>query len=62
MARIRPAKGEDAAPPDDRAAAAAHVAALTAELALIADRHDLQCLKQLLEMARLEAETAAQGN
>lgn len=58
--RIRPVRGEDGEPPvDDRAAAAAYVAALTAELALIAGRHDLHSVRYLLDMARLEAEAAA---
>jgi hypothetical protein len=54
---IRPVRDGDAGPPDgDRAAAAAYVAVLTAELAAIARRHNLNTLSYLLDMARLEAE------
>jgi hypothetical protein len=59
--RIRPVRGEEGGSVDDRAATAAYVAALTAELAVIAGRHDLHRLKFLLEMARLEAEASSQG-
>ncbi len=40
----------------DREAAAAYVAELSRDLALIARRHDLDALGFILEMARLEAE------
>ncbi len=46
------------AAPDDRPAAAAYIAALTADLALIARRHGLDALGYILDMARLEAENA----
>ena len=42
----------------DRAAAAAYVAELSAELSTLARRHGLGALSYLLEMARLEAENA----
>ena len=41
---------------EERAAAAAYVAELSAELAKIARRHNLAALSFILEMARLEAE------
>ena len=43
----------------DRAAAAAYVAELTADLAAIARQHGLDALGYILEMAQLEAENAA---
>jgi hypothetical protein len=42
----------------DRAAAAAYVAELAADLAVIARRHGLDALGYILDMARLEAENA----
>ena len=42
----------------DREAAAAYVAELSRDLALIARRHGLDALGYILEMARLEAENA----
>ena len=43
----------------DREQVAAYVAELTSELALIARRHGFDALAYLLDMARLEAESAA---
>ena len=43
----------------DKVAAAAYVAELTADLALMARRHGLDALGYILDMARLEAENAA---
>ena len=43
----------------NREAAAAYVAELSRDLALIARRHGLDTLGFILEMARLEAENAA---
>lgn len=45
-----------------RAAAADYVATMSSELALIARRHGLDTLGYILDMARLEAETAARMN
>lgn len=42
----------------DRAAAAAYVAELAADPAVIARRHGLDALGYILDMARLEAENA----
>ena len=44
--------------PRDRVAAAAYVAELSSDLAAIARRHGLDTLGYLLEMVRLEAESA----
>ena len=60
MPRIRAPNNGGSGPEDGQVAAAAYVAALTAELAAIARRHDLSTLGYLLDMARLEAEAAAQ--
>ncbi|HEY4775399.1 MAG TPA: hypothetical protein VIH40_11325 [Xanthobacteraceae bacterium] len=46
--------------PCERTAAAAYVAELSSDLARLARRHGLDTLSFILEMARLEAETAAQ--
>ena len=43
----------------DREAAADYVAALTAELAALARQHGLDTLSYILDMARLEAESAS---
>jgi hypothetical protein len=43
----------------DRDQVAAYVAELTGELALVTRRHGLDALAYLLDMARLEAESAA---
>lgn len=59
--RIRPAKSSGSGFGGDKVAVAAYVAAITADLALIAQRHDLDVLRYLLDMARLEAEGTAQG-
>jgi hypothetical protein len=45
--------------PVDRVAVARYVASLTADLALMSRRTGLQTLSYLLEMARLEAESAS---
>jgi hypothetical protein len=42
----------------DRTAAAAYVAELAADLAKIARQHDLAALAYILDMAKLEAESA----
>ncbi len=48
---------------DERAAAAAYVAELSGELAMLARRHGFAALGYILEMARLEAENATRhGN
>jgi hypothetical protein len=47
-----------AAESDDRAAAAAYVAELSADLATIARQHGLVALSYILDMARLEAQNA----
>jgi hypothetical protein len=44
--------------PGDQAQAAAYVAELSADLALIARKHGLDALGYILDMARLEAENA----
>ncbi len=49
---------EDLPSVDDRQAAAAYVAELSRDLALIARRHGLDALGFILEMARLEADNA----
>ena len=46
----------------DRAAAAAYVAELSSELAAIARRHGLDTLSYILDIARLEAESASQAD
>ena len=46
-------------PRGDRSEAAAYIADLTADLAAIARTHGLETLSYVLEIARLEAETAA---
>ncbi len=45
--------------PQDRSAAASYVAALSGDLASIARSHGLDTLGYLLDMARLEAESAS---
>ncbi len=47
--------------PDEREAAAAYVAELSAELAVIARRHGLAALGYILEVAKLEAENATRN-
>ena len=62
MPRIRPVENAVLEPPSgNRAAAAAYIAALSADLAAIARRHNLDTLAYLLDMARLEAEGTVQG-
>jgi hypothetical protein len=60
VARVRPENSTEHEPLADRAAAAAYVAALSADLAALARRHNLDTLGYLLDMARLEAENTAQ--
>jgi hypothetical protein len=50
--------GPEAGKSEDRAAAAAYVAALSGDLATIARRHGLVALGYILDMAKLEAENA----
>jgi hypothetical protein len=47
------------AEPNEPAAVASYVAAMSAELSMLAHRHGFEALGFLLEMARLEAESAA---
>lgn len=47
--------------PVDRAAAAAYVAELAGNLALLARRHGLDALGFILDMAQLEAQESAVG-
>ena len=62
MGRTNPVhNAEVEQPTGTRAAAAAYVAAMTADLAAIARRHNLETLGYLLDMARLEAENTAQS-
>jgi hypothetical protein len=49
-------------PADDRAAAASYIADLAGSLAQIARRHRLNTLSYLLDMAKLEAESAKRTN
>ena len=53
------ARGEAGSDPGDRTAAAKYVAELSAELANLARRHGLDALGYILDMARLEAESAS---
>jgi hypothetical protein len=46
---------------DDRAAAAEYLAAMSADLAILARRYGLDTLGYILEMARLEAEQTGQN-
>jgi len=46
---------------EQRLAAADYIAAMSDDLSALARRHDLVTLAYLLDMARLEAETAARG-
>jgi hypothetical protein len=48
--------------PDERAAVANYVATLSADLATMARRTGLETLGYLLEMVRLEAESASRDN
>jgi hypothetical protein len=58
MAMGQQSGGDGARQPDDRVAAAAYVAELSADLATIARRHGLVALGYILDMAKLEAENA----
>jgi hypothetical protein len=60
--RIRPGKSVESEPEEgDKAATAAYVAALTADLAALARKQKLDTLGYLLDMVRLEAESSARG-
>jgi len=62
VGRIEPGKPVESEPEEgEKAATAAYVASLTAELAALARKHKLDTLGYLLEMARLEAEGLARG-
>lgn len=62
MPRIKPSENGMLEPPGgSRTVAAAYIAALSVDLAIIARRHNLDTLAYLLDMARLEAEGTAQG-
>lgn len=61
MPRVRPQSSTDRELPGDREAVAVYVAALSADLSVIARRHNLDTLGYLLDMARLEAENTAQA-
>jgi hypothetical protein len=57
--RIRPGKSVQSEPEEgDKAATAAYVAALTADLAALARKQKLDTLGYLLDMVRLEAESS----
>jgi hypothetical protein len=45
--------------PDQRIAVAAYIAELTTDLTVLAQSHGLTVLSQILDMARLEAESVA---
>lgn len=53
-------EGGQQPPRNDRAAGAAYLAAMTADLAAMARRHDFESLAYILDMARLEAEATVQ--
>jgi hypothetical protein len=60
--RIRPGKSVEPEPEEgEKAATAAYVAALTADLAALARKQKLDTLGYLLDMVRLEAEGSARG-
>jgi flagellar biosynthesis/type III secretory pathway protein FliH len=60
--RIRPGKSVESEPKEgERAATAAYVASLAADLAALARKQKLDTLGYLLDLARLEAEGLAQG-
>ena len=62
VARIRPGKSVESEPKEgERAATAAYVASLVADLAALARRQKLDTLGYLLDMARLEAESLAES-
>jgi hypothetical protein len=57
--RIRPGRSVESEPEEgDKAATAAYVAALTADLAALARKQKLDTLGYLLDMVRLEAESS----
>jgi hypothetical protein len=59
--RIRPGKSVESEPKEgEKAATAAYVASLVADLVVLARRQKLDTLGYLLDMARLEAEGLAQ--
>lgn len=59
MPRIRPGRSVESEPEEgDKAATAAYVAALTADLAALARKQKLDTLGYLLDMVRLEAESS----
>jgi len=61
--RIRPGKSVESEPEEgEKAATAAYVAALTADLAALARKQKLDTLGYLLDMARLEADDTARGS
>jgi hypothetical protein len=60
--RNRPGRSVESGPEEgEKAATAAYVASLTADLAALARSRKLDTLGYLLDMARLEAEGAARG-
>jgi hypothetical protein len=61
-ARITMANQPTESEPGDRAAVANYVATLSADLATMARRNGLETLGYLLEMVRLEAESASRHN
>ena len=63
MPRIRAGKSVESEPKEgEKAATAAYVAALTADLAALARKQKLDTLGYLLDMARLEAESSTRDN
>ena len=62
--RSKPGQSVESGPEEagERAATAAYVASLTADLAALARSRKLDTLGYLLDMARLEAEGAARGS
>jgi phage I-like protein len=62
VARSRPGKSAESEPKDgEKAATAAYVASLVANLAALARKQKLDTLEYLLDMARLEAEGLAES-
>jgi hypothetical protein len=59
---MAPALAQPPSESNDRTAAAAYVAMLSADLALIAKNHGFDTLGYILDMARLEAENAARNS
>jgi hypothetical protein len=61
--RIRPGKSVHSEPEEgEKAATVAYVAALTADLAALARKQNLDTLGYLLDMVRLEAESSTGGD